>query len=82
MIPTSLDSLLTRKQNAEALSDAGYPTSEATLATMATRGGGPAYQLYGRKPLYRWGTSLEWAKSRLSKPVRSTSEARSSEAAA
>jgi hypothetical protein len=42
---------------------------------MATRGGGPQYQLFGRKPLYRWGDSLEWAKGRLSKPIRSTSEA-------
>ena len=41
---------------------------------MATRGGGPIYQLFGRKPLYRWGDALEWAQSRLSKPIRSTSE--------
>ena len=73
-IPDNSDVMLSRKETARALTDAGYPVAEATLATMATRGGGPVYQLFGRKPLYRWADALEWAKSRLSKPVRSTSE--------
>jgi hypothetical protein len=73
-IPDSVDSKLTRKATAEALTEAGYPIAEPTLATMATRGGGPLYQLFGRKPLYRWGDALDWAKGRLSKPIRSTSE--------
>src|SRR5262245_47989260 len=59
---------------AHALSAAGYPTAPATLATMATRGGGPPYRLYGRIPLYRWGDALAWAESRLSAPRLSTSE--------
>ncbi len=70
-----LDTLRDRKTTAENLTSAGFPVSPATLATMATRGGGPRYQLFGRKPLYRWGDALEWAKGRLSKPIRSTSEA-------
>jgi hypothetical protein len=74
-IPTNPDALLRRVQTAEALTAAGYPTAAATLATMATRGGGPPYQLYGRIPVYRWGSSLAWAEGRLSKPVRSTAEA-------
>ena len=73
-IPDDLNAKLTRKATAEALTAAGFPVSEKTLATKATRGGGPLYQLFGRKPLYRWGDALEWAKSRLSKPIRSTSE--------
>jgi hypothetical protein len=73
-VSDSLDARLTRSQTAAALSEAGYPVAAATLATMATRGGGPIYQLFGRKPLYRWGDALEWAKNRLSKPVRTTSE--------
>jgi hypothetical protein len=73
-IPDTLDTKLTRQATAEALTAAGFPVSEKTLATMATRGGGPLYQLFGRKPLYRWGDALEWAKGRLSKPVRTTSE--------
>ncbi len=68
------DTLLQRKATADALTEAGYPTSSATLATKASRGGGPPYQLYGRVPLYRWGDALAWARSRLTKPIRTTSE--------
>jgi len=74
-IPAMADSRLRRIQTAEALTAAGYPTSPATLATMATRGGGPPYQLYGRVPVYRWSDALAWAEARLSLPVRSTAEA-------
>jgi hypothetical protein len=71
----SLDTLLRRDATATALTDAGYPTATATLATKAVRGGGPPFQLYGRIPLYRWGDALAWAQSRLSPPVGSASEA-------
>ncbi len=74
MLP-SPDTKLTREQLAGALTEAGYPISKATLATKATRGGGPPFQLWGTKPLYTWGQSLEWAERRLSAPVGSTSEA-------
>ncbi len=74
MAPNSLDALLTRRAVAEALSEAGFPISAATLATKASRGGGPQYRLFGRKPLYRWGDALDWAKARMSKPMSSTSE--------
>lgn len=73
-IPDSLDARLTRNQTAAALTEAGYPVAAATLATKATRGGGPIYQLFGRKPLYRWGDALDWARERLSKPIRATCE--------
>jgi hypothetical protein len=65
---------LTREATAKALTEAGFPISKATLATKASRGGGPVYQLFGRKPLYCWGDALDWAKGRLSKPMRTTSE--------
>lgn len=81
-IPENLDALLSRKTAAEALTAAGYTVSFSTLATMATRGGGPVYQMFGRKPLYRWGDALEWAKGRLSRPVRTTSELRASSGSA
>ncbi len=74
MIPSDPDALLTRAQTAGALTESGFPTSPATLATKATRGGGPPFMLYGRVPLYRWGNSLGWARGRLTKPIRSTSE--------
>jgi hypothetical protein len=75
-IPTNLDMVLSRKAVAEALTSAGFPIKATTLATMATRGGGPAFRLFGRKPIYRWKDALEWAEGRLSPPVHSTSEAR------
>jgi hypothetical protein len=74
-IPDNPNARLRRRSAAAALTDSGYPTACSTLASKATRGGGPPYELYGRIPLYTWGPTLEWAKSRLSKPIRSTSEA-------
>ena len=73
-IPDDPDTLLRRRPTARALTEAGYETAEATLATLACRGGGPPYQKYGRYPLYRWGSALEWARSRLGPVVTSTSE--------
>jgi hypothetical protein len=68
------DALLTRPQVAEALTSAGYPTKATTLATKATRGGGPPFRKYGHRALYRWGDALSWANGRLSVPISSTSE--------
>ncbi len=65
---------LRRAPFAAALTAAGFPTSPSTLATMATRGGGPPFEKWGRYPLYTWGPGLAWAQARLSKPVSSTSE--------
>ena len=69
------DTLLRRNETADALTSAGYPVSTATLATKATRGGGPPFRSFGRIPLYRWADALAWAEGRLSPPRRSTSEA-------
>ena len=69
------DALLTRQALAEALTAVGFKTSAATLATQATRGGGPPYRVWGgKRPLYAWGEALDWAHGRLSKPVHTTSE--------
>jgi hypothetical protein len=62
------NALLRRTAVANTLTEAGYPTAAATLATKATRGGGPPFRLYGRVPLYRWGEALAWAQGRLSTP--------------
>lgn len=67
------DTLLTRDMAAAALTAAGYPVKAKTLATKATRGGGPPYRLFGVRPLYRWADTLAWAQGRLSVPRRSTS---------
>jgi len=73
-IPDNPAALLRRRQTAEALTAAGYPVAEKTLATKAVRGGGPPYQLFGRTVLYRWSNALAWAEGRLSAPRCSTSE--------
>lgn len=72
--PISPDVLLRRKQLADALTQSGFPIAAASLATTATRGGGPPYQLFGRVALYRWGNAMQWAEARLSAPRCSTSE--------
>jgi hypothetical protein len=74
-IPNDPNTMLRRRQTAEALTATGFPITEATLATKATRGGGPPYRSFGRTPLYRWGDALAWAQARLSAPRGSTSEA-------
>jgi hypothetical protein len=74
-IPIDLDTLLTRAAAAQTLTEAGYPVARATLATLASRGGGPPYRRFGRIPLYRWADLLYWARGRLSAQMFSTSEA-------
>ena len=54
----------------------GIGPSPATLATMATRGGGPEIVYFGRIPLYSEAGLDSWALGRLSAPVRNTSERR------
>jgi hypothetical protein len=73
-IPANFDALLTREQTSEALKESGFPIEPTTLATKASRGGGPPYEKFGPRALYRWGNSLAWAQSRLSAPRRNTSE--------
>lgn len=72
--PEDVDALLTRERVAEALTDRGFPIRPKTLATKATRGGGPPYSVFSGRALYRWGDALEWARSMTSPPRRSTSE--------
>ena len=74
-VPDQLDALLTRDRTAAALTERGFPTSPKSLATMATRGGGPRFHRFGPRVLYRWGDALNWAERRLSPPMVSTSEA-------
>jgi hypothetical protein len=74
MIPDDPNTLLKRRPTAEALTEAGFPIATPTLATKATRGGGPPYRRFGAVALYRWGDALHWARSRLSPPRCSTSE--------
>lgn len=63
-----------RKQAAAFLTERGYRTASATLAKLACIGGGPAFQSFGRKPLYREADLLAWAEARTTGPRRSTSD--------
>ena len=47
MISENSDTRLTRNATAAALTAAGFPIRAATLATKATRGGGPPFQRFG-----------------------------------
>jgi hypothetical protein len=73
-IPTDPNAWLTRRATAQALTEAGFPVPPATLATKATRGGGPPFRKWGPRVLYRWGESLTWAIEKLGPRVTSTSE--------
>lgn len=68
--PTDPDALLSRKDTAKALTAAGFPIARQTLATKATRGGGPPYSLFLGRVLYRWGDALAWAHGSLISPPR------------
>ena len=68
------DSRLTREQTAATLTSAGFPIRPKTLATKATRGGGPPYNLFSGRALYVWGEALAWAQGATSAPRQSTSQ--------
>jgi hypothetical protein len=64
------DDLLTRERTAAALTAFGYRIKEKTLATKASRGGGPIYQVFNRRALYRWADALAWAQQNMRSPQR------------
>jgi len=74
MANPTLDTMLTREKGAAALAELGYPVTKATLATLATRGGGPPYRRFGKRALYRFADLTDWAEARCSAPRHSTSE--------
>jgi hypothetical protein len=64
---------LTRAEAAAFLSERGYRVAYATLNKYATVGGGPVFESFGRRPLYKPSSLLEWVKSRTTRPRHSTS---------
>lgn len=66
--------LLGRKDAALFLTERGYKTAAATLAKLACLGGGPVFESFGRRPLYRETDLLAWAQARTTGPRRSTSD--------
>jgi hypothetical protein len=73
---------LNRTEAAAFLSERGYRVAYATLNKYATVGGGPVFESFGRRPLYKPSTLLEWVASRTTRPRRSTSEPQSPSRAA
>jgi hypothetical protein len=60
---------------ADYLAEHGFKMAAATLNKYRCIGGGPKFDLFGRKPLYRPELLLEWATARTKFNLRSTSEA-------
>lgn len=60
----------TRYQLADTLEACGIPLSYDTLATKATRGGGPPFRIFGKSAVYQWadvvspGSVKPWASPR------------------
>jgi hypothetical protein len=58
------DTWLTRPEASAALRAKGFDISAATLASLATRGGGPPYRVFMGVAKSRWSDLLEWAEAR------------------
>jgi hypothetical protein len=68
--------LLRRKAASDYLHEThGLDRAPSTLAKLAVIGGGPIFQRIGRVPLYATNDLDEWVASKLSAPMRSTSDA-------
>jgi hypothetical protein len=77
MNPTPLvpSHLLRRDEAAQHIQGTwGYPCSPRTLAKYAVIGGGPVFRRAGRFPLYSTDDLDAWITSKLSPPMRSTSD--------
>ncbi|WP_295145264.1 DNA-binding protein [uncultured Reyranella sp.] len=65
---------LTRTEAAAFLTERGYRVAYATLNKYATVGGGPVFESFGRRPLYKPTDLLAWVASKTTPPRRHTSE--------
>ncbi len=68
--------LLTRTQLAKMLEACGTPLTYHTLATKATRGGGPPFSIFGKNAIYLWSDVVAWVRETIGEPARTTSEHR------
>jgi hypothetical protein len=73
--------LLRRKAASEYLHEThGWNCAHSTLAKLAVVGGGPIFRRIGRVPLYATDDLDKWVASKLSAPMRSTSDTASPKA--
>ena len=84
--PDGVPAAVGRKKQLRRISAATYlndkwdmPTTTNSLAKLASTGGGPRYRLLGKYPVYNPEDLDEYAESRLSAPVKSTSDYRTPE---
>ncbi len=73
---------LNRREAAEYVRGKGLPCAKATLAKLATIGGGPVMRKFGRNVVYVPADLDAWITARLSGPKTSTSDQAQSEAGA
>jgi hypothetical protein len=71
---TEIERRLTRTEAAAFLTERGYRVAYATLNKYATVGGGPVFESFGRRPLYKPADLLAWVASKTTAPRRHTSE--------
>jgi hypothetical protein len=68
---------LTPEESSDVLKDLGLPMASSTLKKLRCVGGGPTFVKFGRFARYTLPWLREYAESRLSAPMRSTSESAS-----
>jgi hypothetical protein len=73
MLDATIDRRHDTNQSAEVLTGNGFPIASATLRKLRCVGGGPPFEFWGRRPLYREADLLSWAEARCSKQRRSIS---------
>ncbi len=76
-LPRHLDRPRLRRKEASQYLDwkFGINIAPATLAKMASVGGGPRYHKFGRVPLYPLSELNDWAEQRLGRLLSSSSDA-------
>jgi hypothetical protein len=74
LLVTELDKRFDTREASAFLTASGYTTGPATLNKLRCVGGGPAFEKFGRRPLYSEASLLEWVQSRTTRTLRSTSD--------
>lgn len=65
----------TKKQASNYMTaELGLPVAEKTLSKLITIGGGPEFQKFGTRVVYKQSSLDAWAESRLSQPHKNSSE--------
>jgi hypothetical protein len=73
-VPPTSRQFMRRIEAAAYLNGLGLPVAVNTLMKLASVGGGPTFRRFGRFPVYTRSDLDAWARSRLSRPMASTSD--------